>query len=87
MTRHGKIQHSHDMQCQCEPVLGIVCDCTRHYDPSKADPACDVCHGLGVYRLPLGVAPRGDMLQMPICRDGNEGRYPIWTADPPGDEE
>lgn len=89
MARRGsrRIEHTHSADCPCEPVLGILCECAAPLDRTVCDPGCETCHGLGVYRLPLGVAPRDSMVQIPICRDGNEGKYPIWTADPPGDDD
>jgi hypothetical protein len=81
-----RIIHTHGNDCPCEPILGIVCQECDAENLDEFGKTCDVCRGLGIYRLPLGVAPRDDMVQIPICRDHHEGKYPIHTSDPPGSD-
>lgn len=78
--KKGLILHSHSAECSCEPVAALICECCPGFDFEKADPTCMKCHGLGRYRLPVGVAPRDGTYVFYVCRDGNEGRYPLWEG-------
>lgn len=83
MTAHPRrISHTHDAACPCEPVQAVVCECCEQGARSDPDPGCFKCHGLGAFRLPVGIAPREGALIYHLCRDGHEGKYPLWESYP-----